>query len=327
MATTEIDELGHRLPATNAVLILAFNRPKQTQRLLETVLEVYNPPRLYVSIDGPRSGNDGDRAAVRSIIESVEKLSRRGDLQLLTHTQNLGCANAVPSGINWFFRREKQGIILEDDIEVSREFFKYADWCLERFASDERILHVSGFQLLKEQELRGVSEILINSHASVWGWATWRRAWRLFDPKSVCASRREIMSWTRHLVRDPRAVWFYWLVARVTAQGKISSWAYRWILSIARVNGRCVVPRRSLVRNRGFGEGSTHTSRASNFESVKIGELNWDVEPLVGEMDDRDAELLHLRTNGVESMGKLARMSAANFLPASLFSWLVARRR
>ena len=55
------------------ILLLTFNRPEHTRRVLETIMAV-QPQDLYVFQDGARDGNEDDLkkcAEVRRVVESM----------------------------------------------------------------------------------------------------------------------------------------------------------------------------------------------------------------------------------------------------------------
>ena len=58
-------------------------------------------------------------------------------------------------------------------------FFPYCEELLERYRDDERVIHISGSQLLPEPPTKWSYHF--SRGPAIWGWATWRRAWRLFD--------------------------------------------------------------------------------------------------------------------------------------------------
>lgn len=312
----------------NAVLIVGFNRPEMTRRLIERVKCLYNPRILYLAVDGARETVPGEIAKVDQVRQLVQVCGSETEIRTLFHDRNVGCARGVPAGVSWMLEEEEQGIVLEDDIVVSRAFFQYMDWCLEHFKDDNRVLHISGFQPFGEKLSGSYPEILINTHPYVWGWGTWRRAWDVFDEATVYEPRGTIVRWMSNSTKNRRSLMYYTLAARMTAQEKVKAWDFRWVLSIARMNGLCLVPRQSLVQNVGFGANASHTARAPHLEDVMIGEIDWDNKALIGRMDERTEEELHLISTQAASNWKLMRMLIAALLPMALYKivWKLYRR-
>jgi len=93
-----------RLPA---VLLLAFNRPEQTRRMLGR-LRPLGLRRLHVACDGPRAGRAEDAAgvsAIRAMVDAVDWC----EVRALYRAENLGCGRAVSGAITWFLDEVARG--------------------------------------------------------------------------------------------------------------------------------------------------------------------------------------------------------------------------
>ena len=101
-------------------------------------------------------------------------------MRTLFREGNLGCRNAVSSAITWFFGQEPEGIILEDDCLPSPSFFPYCAELLKCFRDDERVMCITGDSFQRDMSGYPYS-YYFSKYNHVWGWATWRRAWRCYD--------------------------------------------------------------------------------------------------------------------------------------------------
>lgn len=242
-----------------AVLLLAFNRPDTTRRVLERIRQA-RPPRLYVACDAARSGRPLETAAVAEVRALVSELvDWPCDLRTLYREQNLGCKMAVSGAISWFFAQEEMGIILEDDCLPDLSFFPYCETLLERFKDDERIFMISGnnFQ-------RGAATTAHSYYYSwlthIWGWASWRRSWEKVD--------LELKNWPAFMAAGgvqqiyPKKryakVWER-TFARYLA-GKYNTWDYPLLFASWWHRQLTVLPEVNLVSNIGFGGNNTHTA-------------------------------------------------------------------
>jgi glycosyltransferase involved in cell wall biosynthesis len=213
--------------STTPILLVVFNRPEATQRVIESIREV-RPQALYVAADGPRSNTPGDAercAAARKVATSVDWSC---EVHTLLHNENLGCAANTSSGITWFFESVPEGIILEDDCVPDASFYRFCQELLQYYRDVPRIMHIAG-NSHQYGRRRGLASYYFSKYANFWGWATWRRAWSLFDP-------------------DLRPSWEL-----------KDDWSAPWQLSIERSRGIAIVPNVNLVKNIGFGAGATHT--------------------------------------------------------------------
>ena len=244
------------------VLLIAFNRPDHTVRVL-ALLRQLRPARLYVACDAPRADrlSEAERCAeVRALLQAAPAGFIDWPCQLHQQFQshNLGCRDAVVSGINWFFDQESEGIILEDDILPDLSFFPFCEELLQRYRYDNRIGAICANNHQRLPPLDGSSyRFSIYSHG--WGWATWRRAWSCYDPNlSAWPAFREV-GWLRQLggVEFAR-IWGGWLEA--LAKGEVHSvWDMIWQLSFWQQGFLAVIPEVELVENIGFDADATHT--------------------------------------------------------------------
>ncbi|NDD46639.1 MAG: hypothetical protein EBZ24_14980, partial [Synechococcaceae bacterium WB9_4xB_025] len=83
------------------VLLIAFNRPGPTARVLEVLREL-QPERLYVACDGPRSGRPEEARRCEAVRALVSQMDWPCDLQTLFQPSNLGCRAGVTTALDWF---------------------------------------------------------------------------------------------------------------------------------------------------------------------------------------------------------------------------------
>lgn len=244
------------------VLFLVFNRPDTTLRVFEAIRQA-KPPRLYVAADGPRVGRAGEAERVAKVREIATAVDWPCEVITLFRDKNLGCKYAVSSAINWFFEKEKQGIILEDDCLPQPDFFPFCEALLDRYVSDERVSVITGdnFQGGKR---RGDGSYYFSRYNHVWGWASWRRAWQVYDRDlTFWPEWKDSDSWRNEF--PDRVERRYWgrIFNRMYAQ-QIDTWDYPWTASVWYRGGLTVTPNVNLVSNIGFGTDSTHTTSADS---------------------------------------------------------------
>ena len=243
----------------SAVLFVVFNRPDTTARVFEAIRAV-KPPRLYVAADGPRYGRDGEAM----LCDHVRQLATQVDwpCKLFTHFQdiNLGCKLGVSSAINWFFDHEEQGIVLEDDILAKPSFFEYCDEMLDRYRDDTRVSMVSGCNLLSKR-LQMQQSYFFSRYVHIWGWATWRRAWKHYDVTMAQWPAKQASGALHNLLDGNIALANFWeQIFNLVYAGKIDTWDYQWVFACWMQGGLDILPARNLIENLGFGPDATHTT-------------------------------------------------------------------
>lgn len=66
------------------------------------------------------------------------------DVKTLFNEKHLGCKRAVSEAIDWFFRHEDMGVILEDDCLPDQSFFEFCEVMLKHYARNDRIFSSTG---------------------------------------------------------------------------------------------------------------------------------------------------------------------------------------
>jgi hypothetical protein len=244
------------------VLVLAFNRPESTARVIAALRDV-RPRTLCLAVDGPRAGRPDERERVLEVQRLADSVDWDCDVRTLFRPENLGCKLAVSQAIGWFFDQFEAGIVLEDDCVAHPSFFPYAAELLDRYRDDERVCMVSGdnFQFGRR---RTSHSYYFSMHTHIWGWASWRRAWRLYDHRMTLWPELRDGGWLEDLLGDRAAAAYWRRIFDATHAERNTSWAYRWTFAAWANNGLTILPNVNLVSNIGFGDAATHTLRRRN---------------------------------------------------------------
>jgi hypothetical protein len=191
-------------------------------------------------------------------------------LHTLFREKNLGCRKAVSEAISWFFGSIEEGIILEDDCVPDESFFPFCSQLLEKYRDDERISMISGsnYEVVPDDY---PYSYFFSRYFPVWGWATWRRAWALYQPDMKSWPSRRESNQLEGLLGAPERIKMYRRAFDSTYYGRIDTWDYQWVYSCLFQNSLCIIPRRNLVTNVGL-EG-THTEGVRLADGERQGSL------------------------------------------------------
>lgn len=238
------------------VLLLAFNRPLLVRRVL-AVLSDARPARLYVAVDGPRASHpdDGERCdEVRQVIE--RGVAWPCEVRSLFRESNVGLQKAIVSGVDWFFEHEAAGVILEDDCVPAPAFLPFAAELLETYRDTPSVMHISGVSMRSPSRERAApaASYAFAGSGHVWGWATWRRAWRAFEP--TLAAWPRVREQYRHAANPLRRALAHKFAS--AHAGRKWTWSRAWYWTIAQQQGLAIIPAVNLVENVGTGPDATH---------------------------------------------------------------------
>ena len=124
------------------ILFLVYNRLNYTKLSLKSILKIH-PYKLYISCDGPKD-KKLDFEKVNNVRNYVRNKSKHiAKVNFKFNKKNLGCKKSNLQAINWFFKNEKEGIILEDDCVARPEFYLYCKKLLKKFKDNKKIFCIS----------------------------------------------------------------------------------------------------------------------------------------------------------------------------------------
>ncbi len=253
-----------------AIALIVYKRPDKTRKVLEALSKVVCG-RVYVIADGPK--NERERESVYNVREMIEtKLS--GNVYNIYSENNMGSRQRVVSGLNHAFQYEDELIVIEDDIIPTPAFFEFCDNMLERYRKDERVFMVSGRNHLGSYG-DGDNSYIFTLEAYTWGWATWRRAWEMYDSTLKIYENRVSKRRFNQSLKEMK----YLRISikrgvRKALQNRLDAWDYQWNYAMICNEGLCIVPVVNMIRNDGFGEDATHTKNESSaLSQVYVGEL------------------------------------------------------
>jgi hypothetical protein len=248
---------------TPAILFLIYRRADTTARVFQAIREA-RPARLFVAADGPRQENEGEAEECekcRRVIDQgvdwpcqVEKLYRK---------ENLGLKNAIGQSISWFFEQVEEGIILEDDTLPSADFFRYCANLLECYRDDSRIWVIGGSNFIGSRLFAGDS-YAFTLYNPMWGWASWKRAWKFYEPTPADINAAADPVRLERLLGSEEYANFWSDIFHRVARGQINSYAYLWRLALWKHEALSVIPSVNLISNIGFDHRATHTTSADN---------------------------------------------------------------
>ena len=250
------------------VLFLGFNRPDLARVVLARLREC-GVRRLYVALDGPRSGNARDLELCNSMKDLIDAIDWADEKVVLERSENLGCGLAVSSAISWFFEHVDRGIIVEDDCLPDPSFFQFCEEMLIRYESKPEVWSVAGTSLIPDF-LKSSQSHFFSKYSGIWGWATWRRAWETYSYDLSCLNARD---WSEVVDREcdnpvERRYWHH--ILQMMLQGQIDTWDFQVQFCSWRANAVHVTSSVNLVQNLGFRSDATHTINSSSLADRSV---------------------------------------------------------
>ena len=247
--------------------LFVYNRPWHTQQTVEALLknQIASDSDLYVFSDEvKRSVDEQNVLAVRKYIRNIMGFR---NITIIERTVNLGLANSIINGVTEIIRKHGRIIILEDDIVPNSGFLKYMNDALNLYNGEPRVgcIHAWNYNLdLKDHK----ESTFFLKGADCWGWGTWERAWKEFNPNGKellnTIQKKDLgFEFNRRNTHD------FVKMLKDQIAGKNDSWAIRWHASLVIKNMYCLHPTQPIVKNIGFDDSGVH-----------CGILNIDQKPI-----------------------------------------------
>ena len=232
-----------------AVAFFVFNRPGTTKIVFDEIRKI-KPKKLFVIADGPRNDKPGEIEKCIETRKIIDTIDWDCEIHKNYSEENLGCKIRISSGISWVFGYVEEAIILEDDCVPDLSFFPFCETLLKKYSDDKRIMMISGSNLLFDSDIVNES-YYFSQYYPIWGWATWKRAWKLYDIKmskwpefkrdkilGSIYSNRLFIHYIERILDDVFA-------------DKDDTWDAQWFFSCLVQRGLCISPAKNLIKNIG----------------------------------------------------------------------------
>ena len=253
------------------IVLFTYARPEHTRHTVEALLKndgVKNHDLIIFS-DGPKSTKT--ELAVAEVRAYLSTISGFRSIRIHHRPCNLGLAQSVIEGVSQVLSEYERIIVLEDDLVTSPHFLTYMNEALDRFEPDERVISIHGYSYPVKTPL---PDAFFLRGADCWGWATWRRGWKLFNPDGQ-ALLDELEAKQLLYAFDFNGTFSYSKMLQGQIKGLNDSWAVRWYASAFLANKLTLYPGRSLVHNIGNdGTGTHHEFRSSYDVAVSVTEVD-----------------------------------------------------
>lgn len=244
------------------IALFVYNRPNHTRRTLAGLQKniLADESRLFIYSDAPKT--PADEAKVHEVREIIAEVSGFKAVKIILRKQNMGLANSITEGVTGLVNEYGKVIVFEDDLLSSPHTLQYFNEALLRYEQEEKIMHIGAYMYpLKDKQL---PQTFLFRAATSWGWATWARAWKNFEPDiEVLMAQFDQQMISRFSIEGTMNFWKQMLDFKA---GKNNSWAIRWYASIFLKGGLTLNPSRSLIQNIGNDGSGIHSNNESMYQ-------------------------------------------------------------
>ncbi|OGC80252.1 hypothetical protein A2943_00040 [Candidatus Adlerbacteria bacterium RIFCSPLOWO2_01_FULL_51_16] len=253
---------------TTPVAIIVFKRLDATKKMFEAV-RAAQPQEFYIIADGWRNDAEKEKClAVRKYLEGAVDWPcavRKNYADV-----NLGCKKRVVSGLDWVFSEVEEAIILEDDCVPDQSFFPFCEEILLKYRNEPRVMQIAGLNVQHKNRYFNTNgaSYYFSQFGEIWGWATWRRAWSLYDAKMGAWPHAKEAGLLQERIKDLGIVDYFeyrfdFVYGAREDRKKSDVWGAQWIFTQLLHGGLSIVPKTNLISNVGDSDDATHKKAAT----------------------------------------------------------------
>lgn len=255
------------------IALFTYNRSDHTQKVLDSLAQCRRLDEcdLFVYCDGPRNPEQTEKVtASRRVVQSY---AEKNPATVIIRENNMGLSRSIVSGVTELCQRYGRVIVLEDDFILSPLFIDYMLQALDRYKDAENVYQVSGYMF--PVEFPDKPDCFFLPFTTTWGWATWDRAWKIFDWNAT--GHNALFADKRNIARfnlDNSYPYYEMLQKRFS--GKNDSWGILWWYAVYQAGGFVLHPKKSLVWVGGFDGSGTHCGK-QNEKQIHSNDL-WSLQ-------------------------------------------------
>ena len=246
------------------ILLFVYNRLNHTQRCVEALLRnlLASESELFIYADGAKDTTQQE--AVNEVRNYIHTISGFKHITFIERTENWGLARNIIDGVTTQVNHYGKVIVLEDDLVVAPHFLQFMNDALEVYKNEPKVGHIQACDFTQDPQL---SETFLIRWTGSWGWATWDRAWKHFNPDGK-ALLQELEARELTYTFDFNGKYGYTRMLRRQIAGKNNSWAIRWNASLFLKGILSLNVGRSLVQNEGFDGSGTNCGGGGLYAST-----------------------------------------------------------
>jgi len=235
------------------IVLFIYNRPWHTQQTVETLQknELANESELFIYSDAAK--NEQASESVNAVREYIKTINGFKEITIILRDKNWGLADSIIDGVTKIVNEYGRIIVLEDDLVTSPYFLKFMNEGLTMYENEDKVASIHGYIY----PIDNLPNTFFIKGADCWGWATWKRAWDIFESNGE-KILDELKSRRLEKEADFNNSYGFTQMLKDQIKGKNNSWAVRWYMSAFLKDMLTLYPGKSYVQNIGNDDSGTH---------------------------------------------------------------------
>ena len=256
------------------VVLFVYNRLDHTMNVIDSLKKnLYaKETDLYVFSDAAKNENNVDKVnAVREYIRSADWKEYFHSVTVIEAEENKGLAKSIIGGVTDILKKYEKVIVVEDDLVLSPYFLNYMNGALDYYKDVPDVWSISGYSFPMKSLKNYPHDVFYSYRGSSWGWATWldrwvKTDWEVKDYEKMMQDKK----WQKRFKRGGADLTG---MLRLQMEGKINSWAVRWVYTQSNLDMYTVYPKKSYILNDGCDGSGTNSGTHSELNTDIKGSL------------------------------------------------------
>ncbi len=243
------------------IVLFVYNRPwhsRQTVMALQKN-ELASESELFIYSDA--AANEQNISKVHKVRTYIKTVGGFKKVTIIEREKNWGLAASIIDGVSNIVRKYGKIIVLEDDLVTSPSFLKFMNNALDIYKDETKVASIHGYIY----PIKNLPETFFIKGADCWGWATWDRAWKHFEPNGKTLLN-ELEQTNSRREADFNDGYGYAKMLEDQINGKVDSWAIRWYMTNFLLNKLTLYPGKSLIQNIGNDNSGTHSESSGRYD-------------------------------------------------------------
>lgn len=253
------------------IALFTYNRVDKSKTVIESLLHNAESvdSELFIFSDGPKNekaeeGVRANREYIHQVQENSKKLKWFKSITVIEREKNYGLSNSLIAGITELCEKYGKVIVVEDDLILSPYFLKFMNDGLNKYEKYDRVSAISGFLNPIDCE---APETFFLRYFACWGWATWKRAWDLFEPDVRVLLKK--LRWKKNDFNIGGTGPFYSHLY-CHKVGEVDTWAARFYASSFLNNKLVLYPGHTMTIQSGMDGSGTHSGNTNALSEMSV---------------------------------------------------------
>lgn len=253
------------MSALAPIVIFTYKRLDTLQHTIDTLkqCDLIDESEVIIFSDGPKGEHDFEQVA--TIRQYLKQLTCFKSITLHFSETNKALANSIIDGVTAVINKNGKVIVLEDDLQLSKNFLVYMNQALEKYENVADVFSISGYNIPIKLPYQYKYDVYFTPRASSWGWATWIDRWEEIDWKvsdyTDFRTNKKMVKEFNNGGSDLAGM------LKRQMEGKINSWAIRWCYHQFKVKKFTAYPVISKIQNIGFSDQATNSNVYNRYKT------------------------------------------------------------